>query len=32
VVIDHASELKSMFSKVLMVEKRSGISTVSLET
>lgn len=32
IVIDHASEVKSMFSKVLMVEKRGGISTISLES
>lgn len=32
IVIDHASEVKSMFSKTLMVEKRNGISSVSLET
>lgn len=30
VVIDHTSEVKSMFSKVLNVEKRNGVSTVSL--
>ena len=29
VVIDHASEMRSSFDKVLRVEKRSGISTVS---
>lgn len=29
VVIDHASEVKSMFSKVLTVEKRNGITTVT---
>jgi DNA repair exonuclease SbcCD ATPase subunit len=32
VVIDHTSEIKSMFSKVLSVEKQNGISTVKLET
>jgi len=32
VVIDHTSEVKSMFSKVLTVEKRSGVSSVKLET
>src|ERR1051325_954836 len=32
VVIDHASEIKSMFSTVLNVEKRNGVSTVKLET
>lgn len=31
IVIDHASEVKSMFSKTLMVEKRNGISSISLE-
>jgi DNA repair exonuclease SbcCD ATPase subunit len=31
VVIDHTSEVKSMFSKVLTVEKRNGVSTVSLQ-
>lgn len=31
VVIDHASEVKSMFSKVINVEKRNGVSTVSLQ-
>jgi DNA repair exonuclease SbcCD ATPase subunit len=31
VVIDHASEVKSMFSKVISVEKKSGISVVSLQ-
>lgn len=31
IVIDHASEVKSMFSKTLMVEKRNGISSVNLE-
>jgi DNA repair exonuclease SbcCD ATPase subunit len=28
-VVDHASEAKSMFSKVILVEKQNGISTVS---
>lgn len=32
IVIDHVSELKSMFSKILTVEKMNGISTVKLET
>jgi DNA repair exonuclease SbcCD ATPase subunit len=32
VIIDHVSEIKSMFSKVLMVEKRSGISSINLES
>jgi len=32
IVIDHASEVKSMFSKTLLVEKRGGISSISLET
>jgi DNA repair exonuclease SbcCD ATPase subunit len=32
VVIDHMAELKSMFSKTLTVEKRSGISTVNIDT
>jgi DNA repair exonuclease SbcCD ATPase subunit len=32
VVVDHSSELKSMFSKVITVEKRDGISTVSLSS
>jgi DNA repair exonuclease SbcCD ATPase subunit len=31
VVVDHASEVKSMFSKVINVEKKNGISTVSLQ-
>jgi exonuclease SbcC len=31
IVIDHSNELKSMFSKVLSVEKRNGISTVNLQ-
>lgn len=31
IVIDHASELKSMFSKTLLVEKRGGISSISQE-
>lgn len=31
IVIDHASETKSMFSKVLTVEKRNGISSINLE-
>jgi len=31
VVIDHASEVKSMFSKVINIEKRDGVSKVSLE-
>ena len=31
IVIDHASEVKSMFSKTLMVEKRNGISSINLE-
>lgn len=31
VVIDHASEVKSMFTKVINVEKRNGVSTVSLQ-
>ena len=31
VVIDHASEVKSMFSKVISIEKRDGVSKVSLE-
>ena len=30
-VVDHASEAKSMFSKVITVEKKGGISTVSLD-
>ena len=30
-VIDHASEAKTLFSKVLKVEKRSGISSISVE-
>jgi DNA repair exonuclease SbcCD ATPase subunit len=29
VVIDHASEVKSMFSKVISVEKRNGVSSIS---
>lgn len=32
VVVDHTSEIKSMFSKVLSVDKRSGVSTVSVST
>ena len=32
VVVDHSSEINSMFSKVIKVEKRNGISTVSLES
>lgn len=32
VVIDHTSEVKSMFSKVLTVEKKNGVSSVKLET
>jgi DNA repair exonuclease SbcCD ATPase subunit len=28
-IIDHASETKSMFSRVVRVEKHNGISTVS---
>lgn len=31
IVIDHASEVKSMFSKVISVDKRAGISTVNLQ-
>ena len=31
-VVDHASEVQSMFSKVIRVEKRDGISSVSLST
>lgn len=31
IVIDHASEVKSMFSKTLLVEKKDGISSISLE-
>jgi DNA repair exonuclease SbcCD ATPase subunit len=31
VVVDHSSEISSMFSKVIMVNKKDGISTVSLE-
>jgi DNA repair exonuclease SbcCD ATPase subunit len=31
VVIDHASEVKGMFTKVINVEKRNGVSTVSLQ-
>lgn len=31
VVIDHASEMRASFDKVLRVEKRNGISTVSLQ-
>lgn len=32
VVVDHASEVKSMFSKVITVDKRDGISQISLES
>ncbi len=32
VVIDHTSEVQSMFSKVLTVEKINGVSSVKLET
>jgi DNA repair exonuclease SbcCD ATPase subunit len=32
IVIDHASEAQSMFSKVLKVDKKAGISTISLES
>lgn len=32
VVIDHASEMRASFDKVLRVEKRNGISTVSVNT
>jgi DNA repair exonuclease SbcCD ATPase subunit len=32
VVVDHSSEINSMFSKVIKVEKRNGVSTVSLES
>lgn len=31
VVIDHASEVKSMFSKVINVEKKNGVSTINLQ-
>lgn len=31
VVIDHASEMRTAFDKILRVEKRNGISTVSLQ-
>lgn len=31
VVVDHSSEINSMFSKVIKVDKRNGVSTVSLE-
>jgi DNA repair exonuclease SbcCD ATPase subunit len=31
VVVDHASEVKSMFSKVINIEKRNGVSTISLQ-
>jgi DNA repair exonuclease SbcCD ATPase subunit len=32
VVVDHSSEISSMFSKVIKVEKQGGISHVSVET
>jgi DNA repair exonuclease SbcCD ATPase subunit len=32
VVVDHSSEINSMFSKVIKVEKHNGVSTVSLES
>jgi exonuclease SbcC len=32
VIVDHSSEIKSMFSKVITVEKRGGISKISLES
>jgi DNA repair exonuclease SbcCD ATPase subunit len=32
VIVDHSSEINSMFSKVIKVEKRNGVSTVSLES
>ena len=32
VVIDHASEMRASFDTILRVEKRNGISTVSLQT
>ncbi len=31
VVIDHASEMRASFDKILKVEKRNGVSTVSLQ-
>lgn len=31
IVVDHSSEAKAMFSKVIMVDKRSGISEVSIQ-
>lgn len=31
IIVDHSVEVKSMFSKVLMVEKRGDISSISLE-
>jgi len=30
-VVDHASEAKAMFSQVISVEKKAGISTVGVE-
>ena len=32
IVIDHMAELKSMFSKTLTVEKRNGISAITIDT
>ncbi len=32
IVVDHSSEAQAMFPKVLKVEKKGGISTVSLQT
>lgn len=32
IVIDHASEMRASFDKILRVEKRNGISTVSMTT
>lgn len=32
IVIDHGSEAKAMFSKTIMVEKRAGVSTISVQT